>query len=342
MLGTDRRRPFATFGLAAGCLALALLAGCGDGDFGAAGGGGGSTVECTVGGVPLECPEKTTGVDAAGNTFVVGAGTGGAINVTFPGTSAGDFSNDSSDGAQVTYTDANGTVFEASDIVAGTLYTIIVTGYDGERVWGTFTATVEGPGGVTHEITGTFSVAIVGYFDLGDPYEGTYFGIFRVQGQVREGTDPDTGEPIWGSLQTFSFQITIELEHLASAGGSHAYTITHANVNDPFFGCQVSGCTPEFGSSAALPDPPGTMSLAGQGIVVLFPSGAMLVTANSPGELYTSTDGRTLGNALGLDWTWGAVGSSFASYGEAKFGVVYVSLNPDTRSQTWTLTKSAL
>ena len=62
-----------------------------------------------------------------------------------------------------------------------------------------------------------------------------------------------------------------------------------ANCSDPNFGCQVSGCTPLFGSVAALPASPPTTpsnsSQAGQGVVILFPNGASITTQNIAGAL---------------------------------------------------------
>ncbi len=332
-------------------LAAALLGGCGT-----EGGRGSSTVTVDVDGMQTQSSEQASGVDAAGNTFVLAKGTDWSLEVRFLGTSAGDFSSASTSGAQVTYTDANGNVYVASDALAGTAYTITVTTYDSSGIEGTFTTTVIGPGGDTHVISGTFKIVFLGV-NSSNPYEGTYIGIFTVQGQVLEGTDPDTGDDIWGPLQKASFQVTVELRHLASGAGSAAYNVVHTTVSDGFFGCQVGGCTPcPLTSVAALPDPPGTPtpsgpSQAGHGFVIMFPTcdpdssvaGPQLLTNNDADFLYTSTDGRTLSNTLGVDQSWVTKGGGNSDdYVTTRIGESYTSLNPDTRSSTWAMTKSAL
>lgn len=333
------------FRASAALLSAFLLSGCG-------GEGGGSRAKSDVtldvdGAPPMTSTEQSNGVDAAGDSIIMASGGGWTIAVKFPGTSAGMFSSANASGGLVTYTDAGGKVFEASDVLVGSAYTVDVVTYDSGLIEGTFTATVVASDGATHAISGSFKVVISGP-NAGNPYGGTYIGMFRVQGQVQTGTDPMTSEPIWGPLQTAAFQVTIKLDHLGTASGIAAYNVVRASVNDPYFAC-MGGCDPVPNESVAvLPEEPGTPtpsgpSLDGQGIVVKFSNGTFFVTENAAGSLYTSTDGRMLSNTLGLPDAWGAVDIDAADpiYEQTKFGVSYLSLKADTRNKSWALTKSA-
>ncbi|HUS66083.1 MAG TPA: hypothetical protein VMZ28_16135 [Kofleriaceae bacterium] len=313
---------------------------------GPGGGSGSSEVTVSIDGGDLDSTSQTSGVDAAGNSFVAIAGDDWSIEVRFPGAAAASFaSTGGATGVEVIYTDANNNTFVASDVQAGSSYTVDVTSYTGDELAGTFMATVVSPGGVSHSISGTFSLAFAGIV-ASDPYAGTYMGIWSARGQVLEGNDPETGDPIWGPLQVASVRVTLELDHLATASGTAAYNIVHANISDAFFGCNVGGCTPAFGSSAALPEEPGTPalsgpSLAGQGFVILLEGGGQLLTANDAGQLYTSQDARILSNALDVEESWLADDGG-GDYFLATFGDYYFNLNADTREMSWSLARSAL
>lgn len=319
-----------------------------NGACGGSGNGGRSEMILEVDGTPVTISELSTGMDATGDTVIAASGSDWSIEIRFPGNSTGDFSSASSAGAEVTYTDSDGKVYVASDLIMESSYEITITSYDTKVVEGTFTFTVAGPDGGTLVITGSFKI----YFptiNMANPYEGTYIGIFRVQGQTNEGTNPDPPyDIIWSSMKRSSFRVTAKLDHLATAAGSAVYYIVHANVTDPLFGCNVGGCTPTSPTSVAtLPVPPGTpmpsgASQAGQGFLLQFPNGSTLGTVNDAAALYTSTDGRTTSNVLGLDQTWVSLDPNNDSYPQVKLGDIYTSLNPDTRSMTWALTKSAL
>lgn len=325
-----------------GFVAAAVLSGC-------SGGGGGdsrkSEVTVDVDGVPSDSTGQTSGVDAAGDSFLVITGPDWSIEIRFPGDDVGDFSSTSTSGAQVLYTDAAGNTYLASDATAGSSYSVSVTSYSGSSLDGTFTATVVGPAAATHTISGTFALAFSGV-SSSDPYKGTYIGLFRARGEALQGYEEGTGNPIWGPTQTASLQVTLKLVLLAAVDGSAVYNIEHANVSDPFFGCNVGGCTPTLGSAAVLPEDPGTPtpngpSEAGHGFVVTFPNGSTIVTENQVGSLYTSTDARTLSNALGIVESWYGTGGANEDFLVGTFGASYY-LNPDTQSITWALTKSAL
>lgn len=172
---------------------------------------------------------------------------------------------------------------------------------------------------------------------LGCPsvYDGTYMGQF-VYVYYNKGVD-GIYSPVQGG-----FQLTLTLKCLATANGSTALQVTSANCSDPNFGCQVSGCTPLFGSAAALPGSPPTTpfnsSQAGQGIAILFPSGASITTQNSAGALNVTTGGRILSNSLdpGIkNNTWVGIGGNFPSSSVPPGG-------PVTQFKSWSLVKSAL
>jgi hypothetical protein len=161
-------------------------------------------------------------------------------------------------------------------------------------------------------------------------YEGTYIGIFAYEYE-------DMSNP----PKTFSdgFRLTITLSHLATEGGTAVLQITHVSCSDPYFGCQM-GCTPLFGSVAALPaDPPTTPmnpSEDGMGIVILFPNGATLATTNYAGALNVGFDGGTLSNSLDpaiQNNTWAAVSTT---------GAVFLPQASSIKFKSWSLSKSSL
>jgi hypothetical protein len=210
----------------------------------------------------------------------------------------------------------------------------------------------DGAGG-THEVTVDFKL-VYSPTSGSNPYGGTYIGIFSASGQVRTGTDPDTSEPIWGPKQTLSIRVTVGLKLLANAAGIAGYVVESALVSDPLFGCTTT-CPMETDvtkpgamvSLAPLPSVPGTPtpngpSQAGMGFAIIFPNGSFLGTLNGAGELYTSTDGRTMSNAVAVDPSWIGSDTGGMSVVAARFGATYDSLNPATRNMEWTLTRSAL
>lgn len=162
------------------------------------------------------------------------------------------------------------------------------------------------------------------------PYDGTYIGQFAYD-WVTMGPMPTMGSS--------SFNLTVTLACIATANGSAALTVTHANASDPFFGCAVAGCTPLQGSVAALPASPPTTpsspSQSGQGIVVLFPNGASLATQNGAGNLNVTSGGQILSNTFtGSISTWSAVNSNAAFPNDGSRSVVSY--------KSWSLSKSAL
>jgi hypothetical protein len=157
------------------------------------------------------------------------------------------------------------------------------------------------------------------------PYAGTYIGMFNVR--YWDLTNPK--KPVQRSR---GFRVTITLRELGKALGTSALQITRVLVSDRWFGAQRT-TTPRFGSVATLPSPPRNLSISsGQGIVILFPNGATLGTANMKGQLHTSSDGRTISNALGVKESWTAV----------KNGKSFISVPHRIIKQTWALNRSAL
>jgi hypothetical protein len=325
---------FAVIAFSLSCL---LLSSCG--------GGGGSSEDdssltLVVDGTPATITQQGTGVDAQGNSFVMGSGSDSTIEIRFPGTSTGTFTS----GGRIIYTDASGTVFEASDEVSTSTYTITVTIFDSKFVEGSYSATLVGPDGGTLSISGSFKVVFVA-FNPDDPYGGTYIGIFEVSGQAWDSELED-----WKAMQRFSFQVTIELKYLfPGSNGTITYEVSSLKILESgtgFFNCPLQGCGLSM-AMISLPDPPGTPVPNGESksehtIMLDFTEGELRTFATQPaaGDLYTSTDGRILSNSLTSgDW----VGSDRSDpYVKAMFGEYYNDLNPATRSRSWTLTKSAL
>ncbi|HNW75817.1 MAG TPA: Ig domain-containing protein [Bacteroidales bacterium] len=164
-------------------------------------------------------------------------------------------------------------------------------------------------------------------------YEGTYIGQFTYV-YYQQGQNGDY------SPVTAGFQLSVKMEHLATAEGISVMTITHVTCSDANFGCQVGGCTPNYGSVANLPaDPPANSSnpsQPGMGIVIFFPNGATLATANAEGNLNVSSDGRTLSNSLdpGIqDATWIAIAGDF--------GTSVPPGGPSTEFKSWSMSWSS-
>jgi hypothetical protein len=133
-----------------------------------------------------------------------------------------------------------------------------------------------------------------GVGDCGN-YEGTWIGQFNAEYvEVFQDTESEKSE---------SFSITVRLECIAGGvGGSTTLSIVHANVDDRFFGCQISGCTPAQGSVVVLPSEtptsPFNRSQDGHGFAILFPSGAQLLTNNFAGALEVSSQGDWIQSSL--------------------------------------------
>ena len=328
--------------------AVLLIMGCSGGG-GGGGGGGGSESEAAVevDGVAAATTAQTSGLDATGTSYVILSGADFSVEIRFPGSGPGSFASTATDGGLVFYSDADNNTSIASDTQAGSSYQIDVTAYTSSGIEGTFTATVVGPGGATHTLSGSFKLVFAG-LSASDPYGGTYIGILRARGQIQVGTDPMTFEPIWGPLQTLGLRVTLHFDHLATVDGAAVYDIDHASVDDALFGCTVDGCTPVAADSAAVfPATPGTPapsgpSAAGQGFHVFFPNGSAIDTLAGAGELYTSLDARVMGNALGIEQPWWSQDSSLDDYLLIRFGDTYANLNPTTRDMSWSMTKSAL
>lgn len=166
------------------------------------------------------------------------------------------------------------------------------------------------------------------------PYNGKYIGTFSYTYYVK-GQD-DIYNPVTSSLQ-----LTLTLKCIASAGGTTVLNITKAVCSDPNFGCQVGGCVPVTPSMATLPaDPPtnsSNPSASGQGLIIFFPDGSTIGTANSAGGLNVSSDGRTLSNSLDPSFkntTWAASGGNFPSGSTPPGG-------PITEFKSWSLSWSS-
>lgn len=170
-------------------------------------------------------------------------------------------------------------------------------------------------------------------------YNGQYFGKFLYQ--------YDAGDPNQPPLTTVvaSITVTLTFKCLATAAGSTVLTVTHALVDDPYFECQLEGCTPLFPSVANLPATPPTTpsspSQSGQGIAVFFPNGTTLLTTNTAGALNVTGGGRILSNSLDPafeDDTWvvGNANSGLSFPTQRREGT------PVVRFKSWQLDHSAL
>lgn len=169
-------------------------------------------------------------------------------------------------------------------------------------------------------------------------YNGNYFGKFAYE--------YDTGDPSNPPLTTVTGAVTLNLTFkcLATAAGSTVLTITHAVADNPYFGCQLDGCKPSFGSVATLPASPPTTpsnpSQSGQGILVFFPNGTSIGTTNSVGALNVTGGGRILSNSLDPAFqnsTWVA-----GSNGGPSFPPERQDGTPVVRWKSWQLNHSAL
>lgn len=187
---------------------------------------------------------------------------------------------------------------------------------------GTPTAGAGGSGGISTPGSGCPSV-----------YDGTYIGQFAYEYET-PGPMPMTA--------TGSFNLTLTLACMAVADGQALLAITRANASHAYFGCGVGGCTPAAGSVAALPaDPPTTpssMSRAGHGLIVNFPNGVILGTANQAGALNVTSGGTTLSNSVTAGtgtMTWSAASISAVSAFPGDSSRI-------TSFESWSLSKSGL
>ncbi len=165
-------------------------------------------------------------------------------------------------------------------------------------------------------------------------YDGTYFGQFTYEWE--SGSPDDENRQVI----TDSVAVNITFECVATAAGSTVLFVTKVVADDPFFGCQMDGCTPLMGSVGTFPEEaptsPSNVSQNGHGIAILFPNGTSLATTNSAGSLSVSMDGRTLSNSLApeiINQTWVA-GSGFPPAQQDG--------TPLTKFKSWSLSKSAL
>lgn len=314
-----------------------LLAGCGGGDDvtvpdGGGGGGGGSTLALSVDGGGVATSDVTTGVDAGSTTFVVAAAGNATIRLGFPGTTAGTFASGSA-GGTVTYLDGTGAVFDAADGLSGSSYTITVTGYSGGRVTGSFTATVVASSGATHTVSGSFNAVTPGAV-TGKPYQGRYIGIFRATYVVCN-ISP------CGPEQSRAFRVILELAYVGPGWEMQEYDVTYAKVADPYFGC-TGGCSPSAAKAFVyLPDPPGSVSNAGEWIGVGFANGKRLETDGGTGCMLTSgTGGVVSSGACSNDLCWTGWQSDPIDW--SKGWETTLPANSQLRAQTWWLAKSAL
>ena len=179
------------------------------------------------------------------------------------------------------------------------------------------------------------------YNGTASTYGGAYFGQFVYKTRLN-----DTSA--WTSR---AISVNLTMNCVAKMDTGTVLNITWAKVNDPYFGCQW-GCTPLTGSVATLPEPPANSSspsAAGDGIVVLFPNGATLVTANAAGELTISSDGGTISSSLNAGdygdgdvvYAWDACStvtgtSCFPVFSATAFATA------DATYPSWVLDKSAL
>jgi hypothetical protein len=156
-------------------------------------------------------------------------------------------------------------------------------------------------------------------------YQGTYIGQFNVK--YMDWSDPE--RPVQRSR---SFRLTVTLACMSGLSPAAALRVTKVQSSDPFFGA-TRAVRPRAGSMAVLPVPTRNVSnRAGQGLMILFPNGASLGTANGKGQLRTSSDGRTIGNVVGVKHSWVAL----------KGSKLFLEPTHAEISSTWAMTKSAL
>jgi hypothetical protein len=144
-------------------------------------------------------------------------------------------------------------------------------------------------------------------------YDGVYSGEFDYTfGPTHRDS---TGAVVDDPQKTVAIHATVTLSCLAVANGMVVLNVTHAVVDEPFFGC--SDCVPNFGSVANLPAAPPTSaanpSASGTGFAILFPNGTSLGTKNDPGSLSVSADGRSLSDSTDSTCETGVGDSAWSS-----------------------------
>lgn len=190
-------------------------------------------------------------------------------------------------------------------------------------------------------VTTTPPITVVGH----SVYDGTYIGMFVYE--YAEQWYDESGSLRSGEWITAGFRLTVTLESIATAGGVTTLNITSITCSDPNFGTGLTGITPTLGSVMLPADPPTTPmspSQSGMGIVIIFPNGTTLATANSVGALSVGFEGRTLSNSLDPDIqdnTWVAQLAPKGPFSPGEFvGERFVHYLYKFKS--WSLTKSAL
>jgi hypothetical protein len=186
--------------------------------------------------------------------------------------------------AGITYDPSTGLIQGKTSTADALMITISVKDADGKEAIGS-------------PLTTSFIVKPPRPINIGkSAYASTYSGIFSYSYEDKS-NPPKT---IAGG-----FRLTIKFSEPVTAEGVTVFQIIYASCSDPYFGCQVGGCTPNFGSVATLPaEPPTTpsnQSKAGMGIAILFPNGATLATTNVPGALNVGYYGMILSNSLDTD-----------------------------------------
>lgn len=129
-------------------------------------------------------------------------------------------------------------------------------------------------------------------FAGGEPevsYEGTWSGTFYYKASIPQ----ESGPP---QVVNTSFILTITMEAIAAVPGyPHVMKITAVTCSDPSFGATMATVPDQQLSMVSLPATYGSASDLGMGIMVLFPNGTRIFTANSPAGAFTIDSG---GNKL--------------------------------------------
>jgi hypothetical protein len=116
-------------------------------------------------------------------------------------------------------------------------------------------------------------------------YDGTYNGILEYNWE-----DDSTNPPATGS-GTVRATLTFACDYVS--GGTAQLSITHAQVDDPFFGCNLSGCSPDNMLSFAQLPAGGAVAGAAGFIRVYMPKGNFYtqgtVDVTGNGRIITST-----------------------------------------------------
>jgi hypothetical protein len=129
-----------------------------------------------------------------------------------------------------------------------------------------------------------------------------------------------------------SISVSVTLECVVGAAGTVVLNVSSATVSHPAFGC-TSACVPQMSSVASLPSSPEAPSMPGHGIILSFPNGSRLTTANAAGEMTASADGRTLSSHPSVaNRAWTAILSGGMRF---LFGMA----SSPVQTTSWTLSK---